>query len=291
MSRCLAVGILVLWTALPALALDAARIGSITGLQPSVSGNVVKVTLPRADLAVRVGGVALQPFQGLTSWAAFQGTDEHAMVMGDLTLAENEVAPTMDAALQSGLEVTALHNHFAFDRPRVMFMHVAGAGDVETLATAVRRTFEARSHPATPDEAGIPAPSSIDAAPLEAILGPSAQTKDGMVKFVFGRTTSAHGTDMGADMGVSTWAVFAGTPQTAVVDGDFAMLESELQGVLKALRAAGIGVVAIHSHMTGEDPRIMFLHFWGRGPAAGLARGIQSARATQRTELRTAQAG
>src|SRR5206468_8985411 len=119
----------------------------------------------------------------------------------------------------------------------------------------------------------IPGESTIDAEALEAILGPAAQTKDGMVKFVFAQKTKAHGVDLGAEMGVNTWAAFAGAPGAAVVDGDFAMLESELQPVLKALRAARINVVAIHSHMIHEQPRILFLHFWGKGPADGLARG------------------
>jgi hypothetical protein len=129
---------------------------------------------------------------------------------------------------------------------------------------------------------GIPAENSIDPKPLEGILGAPAQAKDGMAKFVFAKRTKAHGIELGADMGVNTWAAFAGSPQTAVVDGDFAMTEVELQPVLKALRAGHINVVAIHSHMTHEDPRIMFLHFWGKGAADELARGIKAARATQR---------
>src|SRR5204863_1349515 len=116
----------------------------------------------------------------------------------------------------------------------------------------------------------------------EGILGSTAQAKDGMAKFVFGKETKAHGLDLGPEMGVNTWAAFAGSPQAAVVDGDFAMTESELQSVLKALRAGHINVVAIHSHMTHEAPRIMFLHFWGKGTAEELARGIAAARKTQK---------
>jgi hypothetical protein len=208
--------------------------------------------------------------------------------MGDLTLAEDEVSPVMDAALASGLEVTALHNHFSFDRPRILFMHIAGTGNLAELATGVRKALDAVKDvraSATPRETfggpTIPAANSIDLKALEAILGGTGQAKDGMVKFVFGRTTKAHGVDLGAEMGVNTWAAFAGSPQAAVVDGDFAMLESELQTVLRALRSAKINVVAIHSHMTHEQPRVMFLHFWGKGPADALARGIKAARATQ----------
>jgi len=128
----------------------------------------------------------------------------------------------------------------------------------------------------------IPATSTIEPKPLEAILGRSGQVKNGMVKFVFERKTTMHGAELGAAMGVSTWAVFAGSPESAVVDGDFAMLESEVQGVLKALRAADIHVVALHSHMLHEQPRIVFLHYWGKGPADGLAHALKKAMATQR---------
>jgi len=267
---------------------DADVIARVTGLQPDVKNGVAKISVPRSDLAITVDGVKMQPFQGFTSWAAFEGAGAKAVVMGDMTLAEDEVSPVMDAALNNGLEVTALHNHFSFDRPRILFMHIGGTGSTEQLATGVRRALDAIKQArgsATPAESfggpAIPGENSIDPKPLEAILGTSGQAKDGMVKFVFGRTTKAHGVDLGAEMGVNTWAAFAGSPQAAVVDGDFAMLESELQPVLKTLRAAKVNVVAIHSHMTHEQPRIMFLHFWGKGPAEELARSIKGARAMQ----------
>jgi len=272
-----------------AAAPDTETIARVTGLQPEVKNGVARVSVPRSDLAVTVDDVKMQPFQGLSSWAAFTGGGGKTVMMGDMTLAEDEVSPAMDAALGSGLEVTALHNHFSFDRPRILFMHVAGTGSAERLAGGVRKVLDAikdtRKSP-TPAEGfgGPPVPSTntIDEKPLQTILGAAAQTKDGMAKFVFAKKTTAHGVELGAEMGVNTWAAFAGSPEAAVVDGDFAMLESELQGVLKALRAARINVVAIHSHMAHEDPRIMFLHFWGKGSAEDLARGIKAARATQK---------
>jgi hypothetical protein len=268
---------------------DTDVIARVTGLQPDVKNGVGKVSVPRSDLAVTVDGVRMSPFQGFTSWAAFTGSGAKAVVMGDMTLAEDEVSPAMDAALGSGLEVTALHNHFSFDRPRILFMHIAGTGNTETLAAGVRKVFDAikgaRNGPVPAETFGgpaIPAENAIDPKPLETILGGTAQAKDGMAKFVFPKTTTAHGMAMGPEMGVNTWAAFAGSPQAAVVDGDFAMLESELQPVLKALRAAHLNVVAIHTHMTHEEPRIMFLHFWGKGAAEELARGIKASRATQK---------
>ncbi|TMB11828.1 MAG: DUF1259 domain-containing protein, partial [Deltaproteobacteria bacterium] len=222
---------------------------------------------------------------GLTTWAAFQAAGDKTIVMGDMTLTEPQVNPTMSAALDNGLQVTALHNHFFFDRPHVFFMHIGGEGTTEQLATGVRKALDAAN--AAQRGAGfggvsIPAKSTIDSKPLEAILGASAQAKDGMAKFSFGRKTSMHGTEVGEAMGVNTWAAFAGSQRAAVVDGDFAMLEDELQDVLKALRRANINIVAIHNHMTHEQPRIMFLHFWGKGPAEELARGVKSALDTQK---------
>src|SRR2546427_408212 len=284
--------------ALAAAGPDTDVIARVTGLQPDVKNGVAKVSIPRTDLAVTVDGVGMSPFQGFTSWTAFTGSGNKAVVMGDMTLAEDEVSPAMDAALGNGLEVTALHNHFSFDRPRILFMHVAGTGNTEQLATGVRKVFDAikdaRKSPTPAESFGgpaIPAENTIDPKHLDAILGGTAQAKDGMAKFVFPKKTKAHGMELGSEMGVNTWAAFAGSPQAAVVDGDFAMLESELQPVLRALRAAHINVVAIHTHMTHEEPRIMFLHFWGKGAAEELARGIKAARATQKKRSRARSLG
>jgi hypothetical protein len=265
---------------------DADVIAKSTGLIPEVQADVVRISVPRADLGVRVDGIAMSPFQGFTSWAAFQSAGDQTMVMGDIVVTENEANPALTAAIDAGLEVTALHNHFFHDEPRVFFMHVAGTGSTETLARGVKTTLDAvraassrdASEPARPP---LVSPSQLEAGPLEAVLGTAGQAKDGMVKFVVGRTATMHGTRVGAAMGVNTWAVFAGRADDAIVDGDFAMLESELQGVLKALRRASIDVVAIHNHMTHEQPRYVFLHYWGRGPADELARGIKSALDTQ----------
>lgn len=279
---------------LRAAPLEAKRITEITGL-PGVwnaAQAVFKVSAPRSDVPVAVDGWKMPPFMGLTSWAAFTaGKEKEAMVMGDLVLFEDEVNPVMSVLLDAGLEVTALHNHFFYDDPRVYFMHIGGEGAVEKLATGVKLALakqkEIRAANPTPRHGFgglIPGPSSIGAAPLEAFFGAKAQTKDGMVKFVIGReATMDCGCKVGADMGVNTWAAFAGADDNAVVDGDFVVRESELQGVLKSLRAAGINVVAIHHHMTGEEPRYLFLHYWGRGPVESLARSLKRALDVQQT--------
>src|SRR5207248_1081431 len=185
---------------------DTDTIAKLTGLQPEVKNGVAKVSVPRSDLAVTVDGVKMSPFQGFTSWAAFTGSSPKTVVMGDMTLAEDEVTAAMDAALGSGLEVTALDNHFSFDRPRILFMHIAGTGSTEHLATSVQKTFDAikNARHGTPAEsfggANVPAQNSIDPKPLEAVFGTAGQAKDGMVKFVFAKKTKAHGMDLGAEM-------------------------------------------------------------------------------------------
>jgi hypothetical protein len=268
--------------------IDPARVASLTGGKPESTDTTVKVSFPRDDLPVEVDGwKKMPPFMGLTSWAAFvpgRKPGIEAMVMGDLVLFEDEVNPVMSAALEGGLEVTALHNHFFFDRPHVLFMHIGGEGSVEQLAKGVKAALDAERsvRKKTPQPAvafGAPPPQSkIDGAKLDEVLGVKGASKDGMYKAVFGRKTQAEcGCTVGKAMGVNTWAAFGGVDSDAVVDGDFAVAEGELQPVLKALRAGGINVVAIHSHMTGESPRILFLHYWGRGPAAALAATLKHA--------------
>jgi hypothetical protein len=264
--------------------LDGAKIDQLTGAKGKLDEKegVYKVSVPRADLKVVAAGVHLSPPMGLTTWAAFTKNGAHAMVMGDLCLTEDQVNPVMSVALDSGLEVTALHNHFFWDSPKVMFMHIGGMGDEEKLATAVGKVFakikETASGKGEVPKADIdPAKTSLDPAKIEAILGQKGELAGGVYKVTIGRTTKMGGHAVGKTMGVNTWAAFAGSDAQAVVDGDFAMLESELQGVLKALRAANIDVVAIHQHMTGEQPRVMFLHYWGVGATTDLANGLKAA--------------
>jgi len=267
------------------------RIDEITGAKGAytASEDVHKVTFPRDDLKVTIDGWAMHPFMGLTSWAAFTPHGGHVMVMGDLTLAEDEVNSVMSVALDNGLEVTALHNHFFFDRPKIMFMHIGGTGDLNQLAGAVRKAIdkvrEIRSANPVPVSSfagpSIAEKSSITPGPIEEILGVKGQAQGGMYKVSIGREAKAHGQPVGNQMGVNTWAAFAGSDDRAVVDGDFAMLADELQPVLRALRGAGINIVAIHNHMTHEEPTYYFLHYWGKGKAADLARAVRSALSVQ----------
>jgi hypothetical protein len=265
-------------------AFDTAAIEALTGAKGALDAKegVFKVSLPRKDLRVIAAGVKLTPGMGLTAWAAFTKAGKHTMVMGDIVLLEDQVNPVMSAALDSGLEVTALHNHFFGDSPKVMFMHVGGMGDEKALATGIGRVFAALQETSGGKgqlaSADIdPAKTTLEPAKIEALLRYKGELKDGVYKVVVGRSAKMGGHLVGKAMGVNTWAAFAGSDAQAVVDGDFAMLESELQPVLKALRKGGIDVVAIHNHMAGESPRILFLHYWGVGPTEALARTLRSA--------------
>jgi hypothetical protein len=266
--------------------LDTAKIETLTGAKGAFNEKegVFKVSFPRTDLNVTAAGVHLTPPMGLTAWAAFTKVGSHAAVMGDMVLTEEQVNPAMSAALDNGLTVTALHNHFFWEQPRVMFMHIGGMGDEAKLAAAVGKVFEAmKQQGPVPDASIDPASSTLDPKKIEAVLGRKGELAKGVYKVTIGRETKMAGHTMGNTMGVNTWAAFAGTDDRAVVDGDFAMLESELQNVLKALRHAGINVVAIHQHMTGENPRVIFLHYWGVGPAEDLAKGLAAALAQTRS--------
>jgi hypothetical protein len=268
-------------------ALDTAKIDQITGLKGKLNEKegVYRISFPRNDVKIVVDGWTMPPFMGLGTWAAFTGENDKAMVMGDTVLFEDEANAAISAALENGLSVTALHNHFFFDHPKVYFMHIEGEGTVEQLAGAVRKVYgkikEIRAANPQPKNSfgatALPEKSSISAEPLNKIFGMSSETNNGMVKFTIGRPATMHGVKIDNAMGVNTWMAFAGSDDNAVVDGDFAVSEDELQSALKAMRIGGISIVAIHSHMTHEQPRILFFHYWGRGSAKKLAEAIQGA--------------
>jgi hypothetical protein len=268
-------------------ALDTAKIEKITGLKGKLNEKegVYKVTFPRNDVKIVVDGWTMPPFMGLGTWAAFTETKTGAMVMGDTVLFEDEVNPAMSVALENGLSVTALHNHFFFDQPKVYFMHIEGEGAVDHLATGVRRVYDkieeiraANREPKGSFGANpLPQKSSISPEPLNEIFGINGEANNGMVKFTIGRPAKMHGVTIDKEMGVNTWAAFAGSDDNAVVDGDFAVTEDELQPVLKSLVKDKINIVAIHQHMTHEEPRIIFFHYWGRGSARVLAGSIKTA--------------
>jgi Domain of Unknown Function (DUF1259) len=289
---CMTVTAALLWSATPCLSgektLDTATIERLTGVKGELSEKegVFKVSMPRSDLDITVAGVRMTPPLGLTSWAAFQKAGEQVMVMGDMVLLEDQVNPVMSVALEGGLEVTALHNHFLWDTPKVMFMHIGGMGEEAKLAGAVGKVFTTIKDTSggkgeVPRVELSPAQTSLDPKAIEEVLGAKGQLANGVYKVTIGRTTTMHGHEVGNAMGVNTWAAFAGSDEQAIVDGDFIMFEREVQSVLKALRGAGIHIVALHHHMIEESPRTVFLHYWGVGPTRELAQGLKAALDTQ----------
>ena len=276
------------WSLAAGTRLDTAAIERLAGVKGELNDKegVFKVSVPRSDLDVTVAGVKMTPPLGLTSWAAFQQAGDQAMVMGDMVLLEDQVNPVMSIALENGLEVTALHNHFFWDSPKVMFMHIGGMGDEAKLAGAVGKVFATIKETSggkgeVPRVELSPAQTSLDPKAIEDVLGVKGQLASGVYKVTLGRTTTMHGHEVGNTMGVNTWAAFAGSDAQAVVDGDFVMLEPEVQPVLRALRGGGINIVAIHHHMLEDSPRTVFLHYWGVGPTRQLAQGLKAALDTQ----------
>jgi len=254
--------------------------------QGDYKADVLKVNIPRNDLKVVVDGVATPTPFGFGGWVALTKGD-HGMdvMMGDLVLTEGEVNPVMSALLQNGLEVTALHNHFFFDTPRIFYMHVHGHGMAADLADKLKPALaligKTSPQPATATfPAGRAIDGKLDAEGLAKIVGFPGEQSGAVYKITIARsdvTVKEMGATINARMGLNTWAAFYGSDADAVVAGDVAMLDSEMTPVLKALRSNGIDVVAIHHHMIGTRPNVTFLHYWGKGPAQRLATGVRAA--------------
>jgi hypothetical protein len=243
---------------------------------------VLKVNIPRNDLKMTVQGISTPTPFGFGGWVSFtKATDGSEVMMGDLVLLQDEVNPVMSALLDNGIEVTALHNHFFWDDPHVFYMHVHGMGKATDLARRLKPAFDLIGHvkpvAVTPAATGG---APIDTAKVAQIVGHAGEQSGAVYKITVGRNDIAmkdHGAVINARMGLNTWAAFCGTQEDAVVAGDIAMLEGELTPVLKTLRKNGIDVVAIHHHMTDEKPMVIFLHYWGRGPAGKLANSFKAA--------------
>lgn len=277
--------------------LDAGAIGNAAGTETTTTDDgIVRIGWTRDDVPVTVDGMSFPPAAGLGSWAAFTPTEHGAMVMGDTVVFQDEVTPAMDAAFAHGLNVTALHNHFFYDEPKVYFMHIGGMGDPEELAAGVKAVWDAikqvRTEDPTPDESfpgrAVDPSGTINAEAIEQIFGRESTTKNGVVKVTIPRQGRMYGVRIGGSMGLTTWAAFTGSDDFAAVDGDFIMTADEIQPVLRALREHGIHVVALHNHMIGGEPAFYFTHYWGKGSAEELARGVKAALEAQKQAAATA---
>jgi len=254
------------------------------GRQGDYKANVLKVNVPRNDLSVTVAGVKTPTPFGFGGWVAFtKGANAEDVMMGDLVLTQDEVNPVMSALLDHGIDVTALHNHFFWEEPRVFYMHVHGHGAAADLAARLKPALDmigknAPPAAAAPAAAAPAAATTLDSAKIAQIVGRPGDQMGSVYKITVGRddlSVKEMGATINARMGLNTWAAFVGTSENAAIAGDVAMLAGEVTPVLKSLRRSGISVVAIHHHMTGTDPTIYFLHYWGTGPAETLATGFR----------------
>jgi hypothetical protein len=256
------------------------------GKQGDYKANVLKVNIPRNDVSVTVANVKTPTPFGFGGWIAMtKGTGGMDVMMGDLVLLQDEVNPVMSALLDNGLEVTAVHNHFFWDEPRMFYMHVHGHGKAADLARQVKpaldligkNTPKPVNPPVGPAAAAAP---TLNTAKLAQIIGTEGEQNGAVYKITIGRDDlklTEMGAPINARMGLNTWAAFVGTNENAAIAGDIAMVGNEVTPVLKALRKNGLDVVAIHHHMVGTTPAIYFLHYWGAGPAEKLATSFKAA--------------
>jgi hypothetical protein len=263
--------------------IDWQKVDDAFGRKPAVSGDVHRYGFPRTDLAVTLDGVAIKPALALGGWVAFKPAHGGVMAMGDLVLLETEVNPVMLKLIEGGLEITAVHNHLLRASPATFYLHVGGHGDPAKMAAVIRDALGASKTPlATPAAAG-PAPAvDLDTAQLDQLIGAKGQANGGVYQFGVPRRDPVMEDGMQiapvGPMGVATAINFQPTGSgKAAITGDFVITGDEVNPVIKALRANGIEVTAVHSHMLDEQPRLFFLHFWANDDALKLAKGLRAA--------------
>jgi hypothetical protein len=263
--------------------LDWQKVDDTLGRKPAVSGDVRRYGFPRSDLIVTLDGVTIKPALALGGWVAFKPMHGQAMVMGDLVLLETEINPVMLKLIEGGLEITAVHNHLLRASPATFYMHVGGHGDPVKMATVIRDALGASKTPlATPAAAAPPPAVDLDTAQLDQLIGAKGQANGGVYQFnVPRRDPIMEGGMQIAPVGPMGVAIAINFQPTgggkAAITGDFVLTNDEVNPVIRALRANGIDVTAVHSHMLDEQPRLFFLHFWANDDALKLAKGLRAA--------------
>jgi hypothetical protein len=270
-------------TAANAQEIDWKKVDEAAGRTAAVTGDVHRYGFPRTDLQVTLDGVAIRPALALGGWAAFKPMHGGAMVMGDLVLLDTEVNPVMAKLIENGIEITAVHNHVLRANPATFYMHIGGHGDPAKMAAAIRTALaESKTPPAAPAAASPPPAIDLDTEQLDQIIGAKGQANGGVYQLGVPRRdpVTENGVQIApaGPMGVATAINFQPTGGgKAAITGDFVLIGEEVNPVVKALRANGIEVTAIHSHMLTEQPRLIFLHFWANDDALKLARGLRAA--------------
>ena len=256
-----------------------AAMGRSGQMQPD---DVIKFAMPRKDLHVTLGGVEIKSALALGSWVAFKRDGNGAMVMGDLVLTEDELEPVMMKLQEGGVQEAAVHNHLIGESPRVMYMHIAGHGDPVQMAKTIHDALALSKTPAPDTSPSAPPATDLgfDQKQIESILGHGGKVNGGVLQIAVPRAEPI--TDAGmkvpSSMGVATALNFQPTGKgKAAITGDFVLLGSEVNPVIKALRTNGINVTALHSHMLMEEPRLFFMHFWANDDAVKLAKGLRVA--------------
>jgi uncharacterized protein DUF1259 len=263
--------------------IDWRKVDDALGRSAAITGEVHRYGFPRTDLQVTLDGVAIKPALALGGWAAFKPDHEGVMVMGDLVLLESEINPVMTAAIENGLEITAVHNHILRASPLTFYMHVSGRGDPVQLANALHKALAASKTPLTVPAAAAAAPEiALNTADLDRIVGVKGKAVGGVYQFAVVRSdqVSAHGMplDPAGPLGAATAINFQPTGEgKAAITGDFVLSAKEVNSVIRALRSNGIEVTALHSHMLDEQPRLFFMHFWANDDALRLAKGLRAA--------------
>lgn len=247
------------------------------GRAGKLDSGVYKVTFPRTDLHVRIGNTSVEPAAGLTSWMAFRQDSGGAVVDGDLALLEAEVTPVVSTLALNGFEVSAIHNHLMGERPRVMFVHFFARGDLDKLATGLKNVLGQTKTPRAP--AASEAKPAYDTKAIETVLGKAGNLNGVVLGFSFPREhrISTHSVALPPAMGMATSINFQPAPAGVAATGDFVLREAEVDTVMQALRAGGITVTAVHTHLLDAEPRMMFLHFWAEGTPETVAKGLKAA--------------
>jgi len=273
---------LALATAANAQEIDWKKVDTALGKTATVSGEVHRYGLPRSDLLVTVDGVSIKPALALGGWAAFVPMGAETMVMGDLVLLETEINPVMAKLLEGGIEITAVHNHLLRANPEPFYMHIGGHGDPVKMAEIIRSALALSKTPFNPPPAApTTAPAiDLDIAQLDQIIGAKGQVNAGVYQFNVPRRdpVTESGLTLPIPMGSANAINFQPTGGgKAAITGDFVITGDEVNPMIKTLRANGIEVTAIHSHMLTEQPRLFFVHFWANDDVAKLAKGLRAA--------------